>query len=133
MKHAREQVRIPRDVRMLGVIVDAENAKVVPELIRISKNSDAVGLLSAWKRSGDQFPYLVFAGQLHRETGLVGGMARTWHEALIVFRMASQRLDELARSGGSGFSTAWLMVLTPERKAEVQALIGDLQQTAGAA
>lgn len=133
MRHAGEQVRIPRDVRMVGVIVDAENANVVPELIRLSKNSDAVGLLCAWKRSGDDFPYLVFAGQLHRETGLVGGMARTWQEALIVFRMASQRLDDLARTGGSGFSTAWLLVLSPERKAEIQALIGELQQTAGAA
>ncbi len=126
-------VRLPANLGMVGLVVDRDNEKLVGPLIQRVKSRAAVGLLAAWRRM-PEFPFLVLAGELHRErAGVVGGMARTREDALALFRLATERLDEIAAHSGVGFTSAWLLLVREDFRRDFDAASAAAQQTAGSA
>lgn len=124
-------VKLPNNLRMSALILDREHAPAVDKLRSHVKNADAKALLSLWQRS-PQFNFLVLAGPLHRDRGIVGGMAKDWEQAMPLIRRAAGRLDDVAKARGD-FSSAWNLYVTAPRQKMVQELFAEAQQTAGTA
>lgn len=124
---------LPSDVSACGLMLDPEHAEHVGALLRLCKNTEAIGLLAAWRRSVATLPFVIAAGRLDREhAGVVGGMAASWPDALALHRFAVKRLDDLAKRHGR-FTSAWVLLLTDERTASVRASITTGQPTHGTA
>jgi hypothetical protein len=123
---------LPSNVRLVGLIFDAEHAQAAGEVARQTKNAEALALIAMWQRSLDRFSFAVVGGRMHRADGyVVGGLGSTWDEARALFALAMLRFDEIAEQRGEDFSSAWLTFVSPERAREVEALIAEHQQVAG--
>lgn len=126
--------KLPANLAATGLLLDPEHVGDVREVIRRTKNEQAISLLAAWRRSLDRLPFAVLAGDLHRaKGGIVGGLAPDWPAAMMLFRSSTLRLDELAATRGSDFSSAWLLLVNEERQHEIQALAARSQTTTGSA
>lgn len=116
-----------------GLMLDAEHADLAGKLLHRVKNDDAIALLSRWRRSRGEWPFCVVCGDLRRQgAGIVGGMAKDWPAARELFALASARLDEAAKQGGS-FITCWELLLDEERCAQVLEWIAQHQVCEGTA
>lgn len=125
-------VKLPNNVQMTALLLDRVHVSVVDDLLQRVKNAEAIALLNLWRQSED-FPFVALAGPLHRNRGVIGGMAKDWDDAMTLVRFTAQRFDQMASQRGSDFTSAWLLFVAAQRQKVVQEFFAETQQTAAAA
>lgn len=128
---ARQEHRIPSNTRMVGLLLDREHVSNVSEIIRVIQNQDAAKLLAHWRCSLDQFCFCVVSGGLDQpHGGIVGGLAKDWPAAKSLLEYVRAKFDAIGLQG-NGFTSAWVLHLTGERRDEIYRIIAATMHTAG--
>ena len=122
--------RWPNNVRAVVVILDKSDTNVIPEIIRRTKNEQALSGIAAWRRS--DLKYALIAGALSdRKSGALVALSGNTEHLKKALKYAFYRLEELA---ATDYMSVWmLLVADDDVQNELRGLLASLQTTVGSA